>query len=104
MHQVASGLTFLHGFKPHAIIHQDIKPENTLLMIVDGLHIVKLCDFGVSRVLARMSEIPLTVVGTAAYKAPELFTNDPDNAMYDEGVWNCGCVCCWYYVLPGYQS
>ena len=85
MSQVSSGLAFLHAMEPHPIVHRDIKPGNTLLTLLNKHHVVKLCDFGLSRVLPNMSDLSLTKgVGTRAYKAPELFNTSCAN--YDEKV------------------
>ena len=51
--QLTRALTALHG---HGLLHRDVKPSN-ILVTHDGT--LRLCDYG------------LTVVGTAAYMAPE---------------------------------
>ena len=63
------------------MLHRDIKPENTLLTLEYGRHVVKLCDFGVARIIATKHNKPLnTVAGTPAHMAPELFSR---NVKYD---------------------
>ena len=65
--QVADGLAAVHA---QGIVHRDVKPANVLLES-DGVH-VKLADFGIAllRDAARVTGTG-TVIGTAAYLAPE---------------------------------
>ncbi|WP_439693053.1 protein kinase domain-containing protein [Curtobacterium sp. SP.BCo] len=65
--QVADGLAAVHE---QGIVHRDVKPANVLLE-ADGSH-VKLADFGIAllRDAARVTGTG-TVIGTAAYIAPE---------------------------------
>jgi serine/threonine protein kinase len=68
--QVADGLAAVHA---QGIVHRDVKPANVLLE-TDGSH-VKLADFGIAllRDAARVTGTG-TVMGTAAYLAPEQVT------------------------------
>jgi serine/threonine protein kinase len=80
LRQVASALDEAHAL---GVVHRDIKPENIFLESIAGRDLVKVVDFGISRVTAVHSEA-LTeldqpqvtakgmVVGTPAYLAPEL--------------------------------
>ena len=49
MHQSSSAISFMHGHNP-PIIHRDIKLENMLMKRESGQDIVKLADFGASRI------------------------------------------------------
>ena len=72
LHDVASGLAFLHAQKP-PIIHQDIKPDNILK---NNLGQYLISDFGISaqvRNTLRKSVDNATSGGTLAYMPPERF-------------------------------
>ena len=100
MEQIASGLAYLHGIKPHPILHRDIKPDNILFMLDGALHVVKLCDFGVSRVIATSRGGPLsTFAGTFPYMAPEMF-EDPERIQYSrEGFIDVFAVALVFYQM-----
>ena len=66
--QVASALGAAHS---HGLVHRDVKPAN-ILIASDGT--VKVTDFGIAKALSGTDATlttPGTVVGTAAYVAPE---------------------------------
>jgi serine/threonine kinase 17 len=48
MKQILDGVAFLHEKN---IVHLDLKPQNLLLSVQDNCDDVKLCDFGLSKVL-----------------------------------------------------
>ncbi|WP_144760914.1 serine/threonine-protein kinase [Curtobacterium sp. 9128] len=77
--QVADGLAAVHA---QGIVHRDVKPANVLLE-ADGAH-VKLADFGIAllRDAARVTGTG-TVVGTAAYIAPEQVLGHPVTGKAD---------------------
>ncbi|KAG2432577.1 hypothetical protein HXX76_008921 [Chlamydomonas incerta] len=66
--QIARALEYLHP----TIIHRDLKPGNVLLSDVDSRSpVVKLADFGLSRLQSTVLVTCNVDVGTAAYMAPE---------------------------------
>ena len=72
LHDVASGLAFLHAQEP-PIIHQDIKPDNILK---DNLGQYLITDFGIStqiRNTLRVSMKKTSSSGTLAFMPPERF-------------------------------
>lgn len=48
MKQILEGVAFLHN---RNIAHLDLKPQNLLLSVKDSCDDIKLCDFGISKVL-----------------------------------------------------
>jgi serine/threonine-protein kinase len=70
--QSCRGLAYAHR---HGVVHRDVKPGN-LLRSRDGL--VKLADFGIAKA-AEQSDITKvgSVLGTAAYLAPEQARGEP---------------------------
>lgn len=69
MQEVLKALQYLHK---KSIAHLDLKPQNILLCgtrVEDGL---KLCDFGISRVVAEGGSKVREILGTPDYVAPEV--------------------------------
>eukprot|EP00935_MAST-01C_sp_MAST-1C-sp1_P000257 g257.t1 len=69
---ITHGMAYLHS-KP--VVHRDLKPENVLL---DERLIVKLCDFGVSRMVSRDDTAMTGQIGTPAFMAPEMIEGQRD--------------------------
>ncbi|KAK2912302.1 calcium/calmodulin-dependent protein kinase kinase 1b [Channa argus] len=66
---VVLGIEYLHY---HKIIHRDIKPSN--LLLGDDGH-VKIADFGVSNEFEGADALLSSTVGTPAFMAPEMMTD-----------------------------
>ena len=95
-YQIADTLLYL---RKYGIIHRDLKPENILIKIekVKGnidkessdQIIVKLMDFGLSKILGN-TETTNEGYGTMAYIAPEILLRSPYNYKVD--VWSLGVI------------
>eukprot|EP01045_Picozoa_sp_COSAG04_P028031 COSAG04_NODE_4247_length_2208_cov_1.237553_1_plen_460_part_00 len=70
------------------VLHRDIKTQN--IFLTDGGSIVKLGDFGISRVLSGTMDKARTHVGTPYYMSPEICKGAPYDQKSD--VWSLGCV------------
>ena len=82
--QIALALDHIHGLR---VMHRDLKTQNIFL---GRGGVVKLGDFGISRVLERTDDFATTVAGTPYYLSPEVCTNQPYTLKSD--VWSFGCV------------
>jgi serine/threonine protein kinase len=81
--QLARALVCAHA---DGVLHRDLKPHNIMLEATSGrVDLVKLCDFGVSRLLAGGDRITNTgtFVGSPAYMAPEQIHGDAQDARTD---------------------
>jgi len=112
MAQSARALERAHGL---GIVHRDFKPENILIAMDEGKEIVKICDFGVAKLLFDLEEQeddegerpPSNfsrsggILGTPYYMAPEQITNAHDLGPAAD-VWAFGVVAfvCLTGVMP----
>ncbi|XLR34333.1 hypothetical protein S83_062233 [Arachis hypogaea] len=69
--QVLSGLMCIHRMK---IVHRDLKSANCL---VNKHWTVKICDFGLSRIMTESPMQDPSSAGTPEWMAPELIRNEP---------------------------
>lgn len=83
MHQLLSGLDFLHT---HRVVHRDLKPQN-ILVTSDGQ--VKLADFGLARIYSFQMALTSVVV-TLWYRAPEVLLQSSYATTVD--LWSVGCI------------
>jgi eukaryotic-like serine/threonine-protein kinase len=89
MTQVARGLDRAHSV---GVIHRDLKPENVYLhRRDDGTTIVKLLDFGISKLLADQETTAVTktsdIFGTPLYMSPEQAGGKHDAVGPATDVW-----------------
>lgn len=54
-------------------------------VLLDSQGKAKLADFGLSKQVTKMAGIPVTVVGTSDWMAPEVFMREPYNCNAD--IW-----------------
>ncbi|CAI9784860.1 unnamed protein product [Fraxinus pennsylvanica] len=76
---VAKGMNYLHTSQP-IIVHRDLKTPN---LLVDKNWVVKVCDFGMSRLQHHTFLSSKSAAGTAEWMAPEVLRNEPSNEKSD---------------------
>lgn len=84
-YQVFRSLAYLHSLN---ISHRDVKPQNLLLN--PDTHIIKLCDFGSAKELAK-GDTNVAYICSRYYRAPELVLGATDYTCQID-VWSAGCV------------
>lgn len=80
--QIAYGLAHIHC---RSVIHRDIKLDNILLDCESG---VKICDFGVSKIIKK-GQVIKEQCGTPAYIAPEIITDIGYEGFFVD-IWSLG--------------
>ena len=78
------GLKYVHKLK---VLHRDLKTSN---MFLSSNFIIKIGDFGISKILHDTNENAETFVGTPYYLSPEICKNLPYS--YKSDVWSLGCI------------
>jgi serine/threonine protein kinase len=78
LHEISAGLNSMHS---HSLAHCDIKPQNILIEIQNGLPNCFLTDFGITQILSErvVASTMFQIVSlrglSVHYAAPEAFTN-----------------------------
>ena len=90
--QIITGLTYCHTKR---VLHRDVKLDN-ILLTSEGQ--VKICDFGVSKLVPDDNTKMTEQCGTPAYIAPEIFENN-GYMGYLSDIWSAGVVL--YAMLYG---
>ncbi|MCL7039497.1 hypothetical protein MKW94_006229 [Papaver nudicaule] len=76
---VAKGMNYLHTSHP-TIVHRDLKSPN---LLVDKNWVVKVADFGLSRLKHHTFLSSKSTAGTPEWMAPEVLRNEPSNEKCD---------------------
>ncbi|KAF5207585.1 Serine/threonine-protein kinase EDR1 [Thalictrum thalictroides] len=76
---VVKGMNYLHTSHP-TIVHRDLKSPN---LLVDKNWVVKVCDFGLSRLKHHTFLSSKSTAGTPEWMAPEVLRNEPSNEKSD---------------------
>ncbi|KAK8839454.1 hypothetical protein M9Y10_031808 [Tritrichomonas musculus] len=94
IYQITEGMKYIHFKK---VIHRDLKPTN-ILITSDGT--VKICDFGISKLMTLEAQSMTQGIGSQKFMAPEII-NEEDH--YDEkvDVYSFGVVV--FFILSGGQ-
>lgn len=77
------------------IVHRDIKPDNIILINVDGDDsVVKVLDFGIAKAVIGEDDVQLTgdgrIIGTPRYMSPEQILAEPLDHRSD--IYSLGCI------------
>lgn len=93
--QILSGIKYLHD---NDVCHRDLKLENILCAEANKKGLIKITDFGLSKLL--LNNAPMTTyVGTPTYIAPEVMQNstEMDSSKHSAytvkaDMWSLGCI------------
>jgi len=93
--QIILGIKHIHS---HNIVHRDIKLENILIDLNNN---IKICDFGIGRVLSSPDQLLYDQCGTPMYIAPEILLCTKQNGYkgFPVDIWSSGIAL--YILLSG---
>ena len=92
--QIIEGIEYIHSKN---IVHRDIKLENILIDLKNN---IKICDFGIGKILNNKNEKLYDQCGTLMYMAPEILLNKKKGfEAFPIDLWSCGI--CLYIMLSG---
>ena len=93
--QIILGLQHIHS---HNIVHRDVKLENIL---IDLNNTIKICDFGIGRVLSNPNDLLYDQCGTPMYMAPEILLSSKEKGYkgFPVDIWSAGIAL--YIMLSG---
>jgi serine/threonine protein kinase len=78
----------LHHVHSQNILHRDLKTCNILMCGTGPSKVLKIGDFGISKVMVH--SVAESLVGTPSYLSPELCEGKPYNVKSD--IWALGCI------------
>ena len=94
MSQIANGVKYLHKY---GIVHRDLKPENIMIIKQNNFDIIKIMDFGLSKIVSPQEKM-VDGYGTLSYVSPEVLLRTPYNKEVD--IWSLGIIL--FYMLCGH--
>ena len=94
MSQIANGVKYLHKY---GIVHRDLKPENIMIIKQNNFDIIKIMDFGLSKIVSPQEKM-IDGYGTLSYVSPEVLLRTPYNKEVD--IWSLGIIL--FYMLCGH--
>ena len=93
--QIILGIKHIHSKK---IVHRDIKLENILIDLNNN---IKICDFGIGRILKNEKQLLYDKCGTPMYMAPEILLSSKTKGYegFPVDIWSSGISL--YIMLSG---
>ena len=93
--QIILGIRHIHSQK---IVHRDIKLENILIDLNNN---IKICDFGIGRILSSKKQMLHDKCGTPMYMAPEILLSSKNKGYegFPVDIWSSGISL--YIMLSG---
>ena len=96
-YQMLQAIDYLHN---QNVTHRDLKPENILLATDDDQTLIKVTDFGLSKLVGEQS-LMKTLCGTPNYLAPEIIkTSGMGHYNSKVDIWSLGVIL--FIMLAGY--
>ncbi|XP_075061793.1 calcium/calmodulin-dependent protein kinase type IV-like [Mixophyes fleayi] len=93
--QILEAVAYLHA---NGVVHRDLKPENLLYADMSPNSLLKIADFGLSKIVDDQVAMK-TVCGTPGYCAPEILHGSPYGPEVD--LWSVGVIT--YILLCGFE-
>lgn len=102
LQQIIKGLNYLHGLEGGAIvIHRDMKPDNILVFKKGEKYVLKICDFGVSKLLESDTNTKTIGYGTQFYADPVMCLDRTQSVRYGREIDYFSIGVIFYIMLEG---